>query len=322
MSWKRILAQGFTSPQELLKFLELPLELASLAADKQFKTRVPYNFATRMQKRNPHDPLLLQVLAAPQELEARENYTPDPLKEISCNPIPGLIHKYQGRVLLTFTGICAINCRYCFRRHFPYKDNNPGQEGWQDVIAYLKQDKTIHEVILSGGDPLLATDKVLENFIHQLEAVRHIKTIRFHTRVPVVLPERIDDSFLEILTKTALHKVLVLHCNHPQELDAQVKNACQKLRQINCIILNQSVLLKGINDNVETLTNLSHSLFDCGVLPYYLHLLDKVDGAAHFDLPLEEASRIYQQLKAQLPGYLLPRLAFEEPGAVSKTLVG
>ncbi|WP_131782188.1 EF-P beta-lysylation protein EpmB [Legionella gresilensis] len=321
VSWKKILAESFTSSHELLKFLELPIDPASAAADKQFKTRVPYNFAARMQKRNPRDPLLLQVLATDLEMEDTENYKLDPLKEAESNYIPGLIHKYKGRVLITFTGICAINCRYCFRRHFPYQDNNPGQAGWKKIIDYLQQDETIYEVILSGGDPLLASDKVLETFIEQLETVKHIKILRFHTRIPVVLPERITEAFLQILQSTSLHKVIVLHCNHAQELDNQVKRVCQLLSQAGCHLLNQSVLLKGVNNHIQTLVTLSKTLFDCGILPYYLHLLDKVSGAAHFDLPLAEARTLYLQLQSELPGYLVPKLVYEEPGKANKTLI-
>ncbi|MGQ3889241.1 EF-P beta-lysylation protein EpmB [Legionella sp. CNM-1927-20] len=320
--WKKILAESFTSSHELLKFLGLPTDTASAAADKQFKTRVPYSFAARMQKRNPHDPLLLQVLATDFELDKVENYIQDPLNEAQSNPIPGLIHKYKGRVLLTLTGICAINCRYCFRRHFPYQDNNPGQEGWKKIIDYLQKDKTIYEVILSGGDPLLASDKVLETFIKQLETIEHIKILRFHTRIPIVLPERITENFLQILKSTSLHKVMVLHCNHAQEVDNQVKFVCRLLSQVGCTLLNQSVLLKGVNNHINALVDLSKTLFDCGILPYYLHLLDKVAGAAHFDLPLAEARKLYLQLQAKLPGYLVPRLACEEPGKANKTLVG
>ncbi|WP_115329855.1 EF-P beta-lysylation protein EpmB [Legionella busanensis] len=322
VSWKKILAESFTSSHELLKFLELPVETASTVADKQFKTRVPYSFAARMQKRNPQDPLLLQVLATDFEMDKAANYTEDPLKETESNHLPGLIHKYEGRVLLTFTSICAINCRYCFRRHFPYQDNNPGQAGWKKVIDYLQQDKTIHEVILSGGDPLLASDNVLEAFIKQLETIQHIKILRFHTRIPIVLPERITEDLLKILKSTSLHKVMVLHCNHAQELDNQVKLVCQLLSQAGCTLLNQAVLLKGINNHIDALVNLSKSLFDCGILPYYLHLLDKVLGAAHFDLPLVEARKLYLQLQAKLPGYLVPKLACEEPGKANKTLIG
>lgn len=321
MSWQKILAQGFSSSAELLEFLELPASLSSATASKQFATRVPRSFAARMQPGNARDPLLLQVLASKDELLQDSTYVVDPLDEVASNSLPGLLHKYQGRVLLTLTGSCAINCRYCFRRHFPYQENNPGRNGWQAVLDYIGADSSIHEVIFSGGDPLLAADAVLTDLILRLSDIQHVHTIRFHTRIPIVLPERINQPFLSMLSATRLQKVMVLHCNHAQEMDASVREACIALRASGCHLLNQSVLLKGVNDSVSTLVNLSERLFDCGVLPYYLHVLDKVAGAMHFDLPIETALSIYHQLQTQLPGYLLPRLAREEPGKGSKTLL-
>ncbi len=321
MSWQKNLAEGFSSVAELLEFLALPSSIGSKDAEKKFKTRVPRGFAARMQKGNRFDPLLLQILAVDEELHAIEGYSADPLKEVEGQTTPpGLLHKYQGRVLLTLTGVCAVNCRYCFRRHFPYQANNPGRQGWQEAFAYIQQDASITEVILSGGDPLLASDRLLKEFIQALEAIPHVTILRFHTRIPVVLPERITPALLDILAATRLQKVVVLHCNHAQELDKKVEESCYHLKQINCHLLNQSVLLKGINDKVEVLAALSLRLFACGVLPYYLHLFDKVAGAAHFDLADEKAFALYSQLQKKLPGYLLPRLAREEAGKASKTL--
>ncbi|MFI4919247.1 MAG: EF-P beta-lysylation protein EpmB [Legionellales bacterium] len=321
LSWQKILAQGFTSATELLTFLELPVSGGSAVAERQFASRVPLGFAQRMQKGNPHDPLLLQVLAVEDELAPQVGYTSDPLAELHSNPLKGLIHKYHGRVLLTVTGACAVNCRYCFRRHFPYKDNNPGRHGWRDVCDYISQDPSITEVILSGGDPLLASDVVLAELIQQLEAIAHVHTLRIHTRIPLVLPERIDTGLTAVLAATRLRKVLVLHCNHAQEINLQVQQGCADLQAVGCHLLNQSVLLAGINDDANSLVTLSHALFDCGVMPYYLHVLDKVAGAAHFDLPLAKVQAIYSELQSLLPGYLLPRLAREEPGKLSKTLL-
>ena len=320
-SWQKKLAEGFSSATELLDFLQLPRSLADTLAEQQFKTRVPRGFAARMQRGDPSDPLLLQVLALGQELKVTDGFVADPLAEIAAIPLPGLIHKYHGRVLLTVAGACAINCRYCFRRHFPYQDNNPGRGGWQHALDYIANDPCIHEVILSGGDPLLANDKVLDALFTQLADIPHLHTLRMHTRIPVVLPERINDHFIQRLTATRLQKVVVLHSNHAQELDKQVANACAALRQAGCHLLNQSVLLAGVNDNVGTLAELSERLFACGVLPYYLHLLDKVQGAAHFDVPLSDAVLIFRQLQAVLPGYLVPRLAREEAGKKNKTLI-
>lgn len=321
MSWQKNLGQGFNSVNELLNFLKLPTQHGSLQAEKEFPTRVSRSFAARMQKGNPQDPLLLQVLAAPAEINEKLGYTTDPLDESQANPLKGLIHKYHGRVLMTLTGACAINCRYCFRRHFPYQDNNPGRRGWRDIYDYIQNDPNITEVILSGGDPLLAADVLWEELIEHLDAIPHVHTLRIHTRIPIVFPERIDADFLKVLTKTRLKKVVVLHCNHPQELDETVAQVCKQLQENGCLLLNQSVLLAGVNDDARILANLSQTLFAYGVLPYYLHLLDKVKGAAHFDLPLAQAQAIYKELQGLLPGYLLPRLTREEPGQSSKTLI-
>ncbi|HHG8546376.1 TPA: EF-P beta-lysylation protein EpmB [Legionella pneumophila] len=320
LSWQKILAQGFTSTTDLLDFLELPRSEGNLFAEKQFPSRIPLGFAKRMQKGNPKDPLLLQVLAKEDELTEADDYVIDPLSE-SNTLIKGMLHKYHGRVLLTLTGVCAVNCRYCFRRHFPYQANNPGRRGWKEVCAYIANDPSITEVILSGGDPLLAANLVLEELLQSLEEISHVHTLRIHTRIPVVLPERIDKGLLDLLTNTRFKKVIVVHCNHPQELDESVLRACSDLKKAACYLLNQSVLLAGVNDDAGILSRLSHALFDYGIMPYYLHLLDKVKGSAHFDMPLPRAQSIYHQLQSLVPGYLLPRLVREEPGRSSKTML-
>lgn len=320
LSWQKKLAQGFSSASELLTFLELP-EQATSMAELQFPSRIPLGFARRMQKANLNDPLLLQVLALDRELSETVGYVHDPLAEAKSNVQKGIIHKYHGRVLLTLTGVCAVNCRYCFRRHFPYQANNPGRGGWKDSIDYIAKDSSITEVILSGGDPLLASDAVLAELIAHLQAIPHVHTLRIHTRIPIVFPERIDDSLLSILTQCRLKKVIVMHCNHAQELDETVHHASMALKKAGCHLLNQSVLLAGINDKASILADLSQALFAYDILPYYLHLLDKVQGAAHFDLPFERAQAIYQELQTLLPGYLVPRLAREEPGRLHKTIL-
>lgn len=322
LSWEKILAQGFGSVSDLLDFLELPLSTGSLLAEQTFRSRIPLGFAKRMQKRNAFDPLLLQVLAQEAELLIREDYAVDPLDEYKTNPVKGLIHKYHGRVLLTLTGVCAINCRFCFRRHFPYQDNNPGRKGFKAICDYIAHDSSISEVILSGGDPFMASNSVLSELISQLENIGHVHTLRVHTRLPVVLPERMDEGLLSLLKATPLKKVLVLHCNHAQELnDLSVENAIEGLRQSDCHLLNQAVLLAGVNDEPQILAELSQALFRLNVLPYYLHVLDKVQGTAHFDVPLLKTQQIYQALQRLLPGYLLPRLVREEPGKPAKTLL-
>lgn len=319
--WQKKLAQGFASAVELLEFLHLPPSLADGLAEKQFKTRVPRGFAARMQPGNRYDPLLLQVLAVSDELNMTDGFIADPLAEAATTPLSGLLHKYHGRVLMTMAGACAVNCRYCFRRHFPYQDNNPGRDGWQYVLDYIANDPHIHEVILSGGDPLLVKDNVLAPLLTQLASIPHLRTLRIHTRIPVVLPERINTSFLNLMATSRLHKVIVLHSNHAQELDSSVLDVCVALRQAGCHLLNQSVLLAGINDSAQILAELSERLFACGVLPYYLHLLDKVQGAAHFDVSLNDAVVIFRELQGLLPGYLVPRLAREDAGKTGKTLI-
>jgi L-lysine 2,3-aminomutase len=320
--WQKILRSGFTSVQELLKYLDLPLDLGSNSAQESFKTRVPRRFAAKMVRGNPNDPLLLQVLASHQELQSSTDYQLDPLQEAATNPIPGLIHKYANRLLLTVTGVCAINCRFCFRRHFPYSANNPGQQGWQQAMTYIQDHPDIQEVILSGGDPLLASDAVLDRLLASLEAIEHVQTIRIHTRVPIVLPERIEPKFIKLLTARRFRIVVVLHCNHPQELDDAVRKACKRMQKAGCTLLNQSVLLKSINDRSTILTTLSQTLFDYGILPYYLHLLDPVQGAQHFDLSLQEALQIYEELQSCLPGYLVPKLVREQAGVAYKMIMG
>lgn len=320
MSWQKILAEGFASSQDLLQFLHLPENIALTEPSVRFKTRVPRSFAERMEQGNPQDPLLLQVLAQKSELDTSPHYTADPLHEKEYNAIPGLIHKYKGRVLLTLTGTCAIHCRYCFRQHFPYNENNPGRQGFKSMTQYIHDHPSIHEVILSGGDPMLAKDISFNLLLNQLEAIPHVKTLRIHTRVPIVLPERLTQDWLNRLKASPLKKVMVLHTNHPNELSSPVQQACHALKEAGFHLLNQAVLLKGVNDQVDTLVHLSQRLFDFGIMPYYLHLLDKVQGAEHFDLPLQTSLALYRAIQAHLPGYLVPKLAKEEAGQPHKTL--
>jgi EF-P beta-lysylation protein EpmB len=319
--WQKKLAEGFSSASDLLLFLGLPKTLADESAHQQFKTRVPRAFAEKMLPGDPSDPLLLQVLPVQEEMQVQGDFVKDPLQESSVNPLPGLIHKYRGRVLLTVAGACAINCRYCFRRHFPYQDNNPGRGGWQPVLDYIQRDPSIHEVILSGGDPLLAADGVLDTLFHELSSISHIRTLRIHTRLPVVLPERVHQGLIDCLKALPLSKVVVLHINHPNEIDIHLANAVTALKHAGCHVLNQSVLLASVNDSSEVLAHLSEKLFSAGILPYYLHLLDKVQGARHFEVLEKDALAIFQRLQEMLPGYLVPRLAKEGIATKSKTLI-
>jgi len=321
--WQRSLQEAITDPLELLTLLELPLELLEGAriSARSFKLRVPRGFVANMEKKNPRDPLLLQVLPLLTEMEEVPRFIPDPLQEAVPHATPGLLHKYEGRILLTATGACAIHCRYCFRRHFPYEANNPSKKYWEEALAYIAEDPSIKEVILSGGDPLLMNDTQLADFIEPLEKIPHVTTLRFHTRVPIVLPERITPEWIHLLKNTRLQIVIVTHCNHPRECDEAVKAAMDLLRDANFTLLNQSVLLKDVNDTVETLRALSERLFEVGILPYYLHLLDPVKGSHHFEVSDETAIALMNDLVKTLPGYLVPKLVRETPGELSKTWI-
>lgn len=318
--WQRLLAEAITEPEELLRSLDLPLDLlpAGLAAGHQFKLRVPRGFLARMRRGDCQDPLLRQVLPLGEELDEVEGYVSDPLDELAAMPSPGVLHKYQGRVLLTTTGACAVHCRYCFRRHYPYNQANPGRE-FMRTLEYLRQQADVNEVILSGGDPLTLSDARLADLVECLETLPHVERLRIHSRVPVVLPERVDDNLLAWLESTRLQVILVIHSNHPNEIDEPVSCALQRLRAAGVTLLNQSVLLRGVNDRLAPLVELSNRLFGAGVLPYYLHQLDPVKGAAHFAVSDEEAKILSDQLRGELPGYLAPKLVREIPGESSKS---
>jgi EF-P beta-lysylation protein EpmB len=267
---------------------------------------------------NPADPLLLQVLSLKEELAQQPDFVLDPLGENSFNPLPGLIHKYRNRALLTVSGACAIHCRYCFRRHFDYESNNPGSDGWLPVLRYIREHTDIDEVIFSGGDPLSAPDKVLKNLTEQLSKIPSLKRLRVHTRLPVVIPQRITEDCLEWLA-IFRHPIVVLHINHANEIDSAVSRACQRLLSAGAVVLNQAVLLKGVNDNLPAQTELHRKCFDSGIKPYYLHLLDPVAGAAHFDVKEQKILDLYEQMRGALSGYMLPTLVRENPGDVAKT---
>ena len=319
--WQTALAQAITEPAELLRVLGLGArwQVAAERAASAFPLRVPRGFVARMASGDPYDPLLRQVLPLAEELLDTPGYSTDPVGDSVARQAPGVLHKYAGRVLLTATGACAVHCRYCFRRHFPYANENASADQWRDALAYIAADPTVHEVILSGGDPLMLSDRRLADFVSALAACAHVRRLRVHTRLPVVLPERVTRGLIQLLTSTRLSAVVVIHANHANELDDAVRAACARLRAGGITLLNQSVLLRGVNDNVEALTALSEALFKAGVLPYYLHLLDRVQGAAHFEVSASAAVQLHQQLAGCLPGYLVPRLVREQPGADSKT---
>lgn len=308
-----------TSIHELMTLLELPDSLIEQVADaSHFPLRVPRHFVTKMQVGNPHDPLLKQVLPLQLEHESPVGFSTDPLSERAANLHKSIIHKYASRVLLTLTGACAVHCRYCFRQHFDYQANLPKSADWQRIMAYISQDDAIHEVIFSGGDPLSLNNRQLGEAITQIESLSQIDTLRLHTRVPVVMPQRIDQQLCERLSVSRLHVVMVIHANHPHEVDDETAQYLSLLKAHGVTLLNQSVLLKGINDSAETLCQLSQRLFTADVLPYYVHLLDPVVGAAHFDIAEANAAQIYWQMAAKLPGYLLPRFVKEKPATQSK----
>jgi EF-P beta-lysylation protein EpmB len=312
--------QMIRDPEQLFSRLNLDISAQAGLADalKQFPLRVTEAFAAKMQPGNWNDPLLLQVLPQIQETDIQTGFVDDPLAELEANPVPGLIHKYHGRVLLITTSACAIHCRYCFRRNFPYSDNNPSQKDWQQALDYIAADPEIHEVILSGGDPLAASDEYLERLITRIATIPHVETLRIHTRLPLVLPARITPDLIAVLSKHRLRTVMVIHCNHANELDQSSIDALSDLDNAKIQLLNQTVLLRGINDNAESLIKLSHRLFASRVMPYYLHLLDKVRGASHFDVAETTAQALMQEVLASLPGYLVPRLVREDPNASSK----
>ena len=321
MTWQKELQSGFKTAHELLAFLDLPDTLSSTLSETLFQTKVPLSFAKRMQRQNPQDPLLLQVLAQTQENTMTDGYSPDPLQEKTYTPVPSLLHKYHGRVLVIASATCPIHCRYCFRRHFPYDDHTLNTDHVDRIMQYIRNDSSIYEVILSGGEPLLMSNRRIQDIIERARLIPHVHTIRFHTRMPIVLPSRIDTGLLEIFQRAGLRIVIVMHSNHAQELDQTVSDTCSALKDVGCALLNQSVLLRNINDDSDTLVRLSLRLWACGILPYYLHVLDKVQNTAHFDVTSQDALQIHKALCAKLPGYLVPRLVREEPGEKHKTLL-
>ncbi len=322
-NWKQILAQSIRSIDELLNFCGLDPQdhFDTQLLQQDFPLMVTRYYASLIERGNPEDPLLKQVLIDDQENKISPGYSTDPVGDIAAMPIPGLIHKYPGRILLNMTGACAIHCRYCFRRHFPYAQNRIDLDQNGVVMSYLKQHPEIREVILSGGDPLMLSDNKLSQLMMQMNTLKHLHTVRIHSRIISVLPQRITAEFIQALNVFKGNRICVTHINHAQEIDCLNQEAFKKLRDSGIHLFNQSVLLKDINDNVETLKNLSYALISSGVIPYYLHRLDKIQGAAHFDIPEEKSCQLYRQLTTALPGYLLPRMVDEIAGEMSKSPV-
>lgn len=321
-NWQSQLSDLITDPSELLSLLELSSEQllsGAILASEKFKLRVPRAFVGKMNAKNPLDPLLLQVLPHHLELEEHPEFVTDPLGEEAANQLPSVLHKYKSRFLLTLTGACAVHCRYCFRRHFPYQENLPKNEDWLNIKNYIEANPNINEIILSGGDPLTLSNRKLALWLERLSSLKQIKILRIHSRVPIVIPNRIDEELISLLKNSRLRIVLVVHSNHASELDDFTCSKLLQLSEHHITVLNQAVLLKGVNDSAQTLVDLSYRLFEARVMPYYLHVLDKVKGAQHFDLDSSEIDEIYRDVLANLPGYLVPKLVREIAGEKNKT---
>ena len=319
--WQELWRDAISDPRELLDRVGLGAEADALLAgrDTGFPMRVPRGFVDRMRHGDPRDPLLLQVLPGPLELVAAPGYRRDPVDDLAARAATGVLHKYAGRALRIATGSCAVHCRYCFRRHFPYTQETAAAGRWRDAVAHLAADTSINEVILSGGDPFSLATARLAELGDALAKLPHVRRLRIHTRLPVVLPERVDADLLAWLARLPMQRVIVLHANHANEIDSGVADACAALRASGASLLNQSVLLRGVNDDLEALCALSERLIAAQVMPYYLHQLDRVEGAAHFEVPDVEALALVEGMRARLPGYLVPRLVREVGGAASKT---
>lgn len=321
--WAASLAQAIRDPDTLITRLNLPdtLRAAARTAALQFPVMVPESYLARMRPGDPRDPLLLQVLPLAAEENEVPGFQPDAVGDHAARSAPGLLHKYAGRVLLVTTGACAVHCRYCFRRHYPYGEEPRRMSDWEPAFEAIAADDSIDEVILSGGDPLMLTDQRLAEILHRLESIPHLARVRFHSRLPIVLPDRITDDFLRLLQGTRLQSIFVVHANHPAEIEGDCRDALLRLVRGGIPTLNQAVLLRGINDQADVLEDLSRKLINVGVMPYYLHQLDRVAGAAHFEVNEREGLALIERLRARLPGYGVPQYVRERSGEPSKTPV-
>lgn len=321
--WKLAFRTAVRDPDELIDLLGLPERLREGArrAARRFPLMVPRDFIARMRPEDPSDPLLRQVLPLGEEEHEVEGFVRDPVGDNEATLSPGLIQKYEGRVLLIAAGSCAVNCRYCFRRHFPYEDSPRGLSAWKPALEMIKADSSVSEVILSGGDPLVLSDQALERMAGELAEIPHLKRLRVHSRLPIVIPERVDEDLIGWLRGTRLTPVFVVHSNHPAELVGGCAQALSRLVDAGIPVLNQAVLLRGVNDDPETMARLSERLVELRVLPYYLHQLDPVQGAAHFHVRESRGLEILAELRRRLPGYAVPRYVKEVPGAERKVEV-
>jgi len=322
MTWQQHMKEAIRDPNLLAKCLKLPTEaICATQSTGDFPLFVPLPYLSRIEIGNAQDPLLLQVLPQAAESAVEDGYSADPLQEDSFSSAPGLLQKYNSRVLMVTTGACAIHCRYCFRRNFPYSQSPNSLEAWEPTLQKIEADESVTEVILSGGDPLTLVDSLIEQLLNRIESINHITRIRIHTRLPIVIPQRVTDSLVSMLQNSSKQFVIVIHTNHANELDDEVNSALGKLKSTDAVLLNQSVLLRGINDSVAALRRLSERLIECGVTPYYLHQLDKVQGASHFHVPIETGTSLIEQLRSQVSGYLVPRYVQEIPNEQNKTIL-
>jgi EF-P beta-lysylation protein EpmB len=321
--WPAALKSAVRNPTDLCRILRLPVDLvdAAVQAARDFPLFAPLPYIARMEPGNPRDPLLRQVLPLEDELRDSPRFIADPVSEAAAKRLPNLLQKYQGRALMITTGACAVHCRYCFRRHYPFDEGGSFPLGWESAIREIASDHSIGEVILSGGDPLTRVDAQLADLASALEKISHLRRLRIHTRLPIMIPRRVTQELIAWLRGTRLLTVVVVHANHPNELDDTVESALAMFIEAGIQVLNQAVLLRGVNDNVQSLVGLSSRLLECRVMPYYLHQLDQVAGAAHFEVPVKKGMRLIEQMRAQLPGYAVPRYVREDPGAASKTVL-
>ncbi len=323
LSWKEQFQRAIRDPIELCERLGLPVsyQAGAVRAASDFPVFAPQNYVQRMRHADPTDPLLRQVLPIEDELQEVAGFTIDPVGDTTSKQQPGLIQKYENRVLLITTGICAVHCRYCFRRHYPYSEEPKSLAQWAPALEQIRDDPSIHEVILSGGDPLSLADTKLAELVVELDQIPHLARLRIHTRLPIVIPARVTNELIEWLTETHMQPYMVLHANHANELSDEVLAQISHLRKAGITLLNQSVLLRGVNDSLEALVQLSERLSDHGVLPYYISQLDRVQGAAHFEVPETRGLELIAQLRAKLPGYAVPRYVREIAGEANKSVL-
>jgi EF-P beta-lysylation protein EpmB len=322
-AWQAELRDAIRDPRTLCEVLDLPAAcgLTAVTAATDFPLFVPPSYLARIERGNPVDPLLLQVWPAAAEDADVQGFVADPVNDAASALRPGLLKKYAGRALMIVTGACAVHCRYCFRRHFPYEETPPSEAVWTEVLSAIDEDSSIHEIILSGGDPLTVTDARLARLAESLAAIPHLVRVRVHTRLPVMIPSRITDELIDWFTGTRLTSIMVIHANHARELDEEVARALRRLREAGVMLFNQAVLLRSVNDSVQAQAELSLRLIDLGVMPYYLHQLDRVRGAAHFEVPIARGREIIAELRRRLPGYAIPQYVQEQPGAAHKIIL-